>query len=188
MAGAATKTMPMHRQGVATNQEGRSSATGGGPELAARGVEDLVRSFGYALRPSSGGSTHLKAMKRCENPTGRLSGDRCTPVPTQTDAAWGSWAKYSPFAGDDGGSSTPYKGPPSSPPFVARLSATGSAESSAGGAHAFAQFPPLSHKNYATERTKIMLAALLTVLRRARRLGVGRTSGGRTVSSNGGGT
>ncbi len=83
IAGAATKMMPMHRQGVATNQAGRSNATGGGPELAARGVEDLVRSFGYALRPSSGGSTHLKAMKCYENLTGRLSGDRCTPVPTQ---------------------------------------------------------------------------------------------------------
>jgi hypothetical protein len=72
MAGAAAQTMPMHRQGVATHQAGRSSATEGGHEMAARGVEALVRSFGYARRTSPGGSAHLKAMKLHENLPDRL--------------------------------------------------------------------------------------------------------------------
>lgn len=66
------QTMPRHRLDAATNQAGLSSATEGGPELAGRGVEGLVRSIGYDLRPSPGGSTHLKAMKSHENLTGRL--------------------------------------------------------------------------------------------------------------------
>ena len=66
------KAMPKHRLDGATHQADCSGATGGGPELADRGVEDLERSFGYALRPSSGGSTHLKAMKPHENLTGRV--------------------------------------------------------------------------------------------------------------------
>jgi hypothetical protein len=62
MAGAAAPAMPKHRQAGATNQAGRSSATGGGLGPAARGVEGLgarATACGLLLadRPAQGHET-----------------------------------------------------------------------------------------------------------------------------------
>jgi hypothetical protein len=72
MAGAAARAMPKHRQAGATNQAGRSSATAGDLGPAARGVERLARSAGYALRRPPGGSARPKVMKLHENLPDRL--------------------------------------------------------------------------------------------------------------------
>ena len=56
MAGASAPPMPAALANGATNQAGRSSATGGDLGLAARVVGHFARSFGYARQRPPGGS------------------------------------------------------------------------------------------------------------------------------------